>query len=88
MLLTAASVFGRSIYVTRRLRHKSQSVNTAESLEKLVPSREPDASDEKSAGQLLAAENHDMDVENDVELPRNTMSSCSMTRLSELKAGL
>ena len=66
MLLTAASVFGRPICVIRELRYKSQSVNTAESLKKLVPLRDPDASDEKSAEQLLAAGNHDMDVENDV----------------------
>ena len=67
---------------------KTHSVNTAESLKKLVPLRDPDASNEMSAEQLLAAENHDMDVENDVKLPPSTMSRCSMTRLSELGARL
>ena len=47
--LTAASIFGRSIYLIRKLRNKSQPVNTAESLGKPIPLQDRNASHEKSA---------------------------------------
>ena len=58
MFPAAASIFGRFICLISSPRNKSQPVNTAESLGKLVPLRGPDASHDNSAEQLLAAKNH------------------------------